>query len=524
MYSRPKECFVLMLILIYISTTNSQCRSGCKCSPTLTVCSFHTGINTMPNNLPSQMNALTIAGTYSTQNALGHLSASTFPFSKMIHLRLSYCGIDSLQDGTFTSLSELKSLSLEFNKIPALTQKTFQGLNHLIKLDLSGNENCNIAPGTFDNILSLRELSLAEMNLETFDVNLIKALKNLVMLDIHGSRLKTIDWTVFQSFPILKRLDLSGNQLTSIPSLMSVTIERLSSINLANNPWICNFQMKWLRDSKTILNLQSSWENIVCNSPDDLKFMSLINVPGPKLDPVLPKVVNCDTNVTRVNEGFPVVITCTIKGDPFPAVIWTNQRGTAFESTSGGKNGYHIFTNGTLYIERISASDNGNWTLQLTSKFGEDHRTVYINVILSTTTTTTTTTTTPTPTPTTTSTTATTTPTTTCPPTTITTPTTTSPKPKPTTTSSHISSTEFRTLDNSTKQPPDEPTNMLMYYAAGGGGGLLLILLIIIICCVICKKSGAVEDTESKFDSVKTPRKTPRPRRVNVAPHKHSYY
>jgi hypothetical protein len=26
------------------------------------------------------------------------------------------------------------------------------------------------------------------------------------------------------------------------------------------------------------------------------------------------------------------------------------------------------------------------------------------------------------------------------------------------------------------------------------------------------------------FDSVKTPRKTPRPRRVNVAPHKHSYY
>jgi hypothetical protein len=67
--------------------------------------------------------ALTIAGTYSTQNALGHLSASTFPFSKMIHLRLSYCGIDSLQDGTFTSLTELKSLSLDFNKIPALTQK-----------------------------------------------------------------------------------------------------------------------------------------------------------------------------------------------------------------------------------------------------------------------------------------------------------------------------------------------------------------------------------------------------------------
>lgn len=522
MYSRSKEWIVLMLILEYISTTNSQCTSGCKCSATITVCSFHTGINTMPNNLPSQTNALTISGTYSTQNALGHLSASMLPFSKMIHLRLSYCGIDSLQDGTFTSLTELKSLSLDFNKIPTITQNTFHGLNHLMKLDVSGNENCNIAPGTFDSVLSLRELSLAEMNLETFDVKLIKALKNLVMLDIHGNRLKTIDWTVFQSFPILKRLDLSGNQLTSIPSLMSVTIERLSSINLANNPWICNFEMKWLRDSKTILNSQSSWENIVCNSPEDLKFMSLINVPDPKLDPVLPKVVNCDKKATSVNEGFPVVITCTIKGDPFPAVSWTNQKGTAFESTSSGKNGYHIFTNGTLYIERISPSDNGNWTLQLTSKYGEDHWTVHINVILSTTTTTTTTTTTPTPTTTSTTTTTTTRP----PPTTTipTTTTTTTPKPKPTTTSSRSSSTEFRTMDTSSKPLPDEPPNMLMYYAAGGGGGLLLILLIIIICCLKCKKSGAVNDTEGRFDSVKTPRKTPRPTRVNVAPHKQSYY
>ncbi|XP_071128079.1 leucine-rich repeat-containing protein 4C-like [Mytilus edulis] len=334
----------------------------------------------------------------------------------MSHLIMRYCGIDAIDAGAFRTLPELKRLNLEFNKIQTLTQQSFQGLTKLTALDLTENRKCDIKPNTFDGLSTLLELRLGEMDLKTLDLNLLQSLRSLATLDLHGNRLKTLDWAVLSSLTNLKHIDLSGNQLTTIPSNMSSLFTQIvtkrGSIHLGNNPWKCNWEIKWLKNMSVSFSSVFSIGNIICDSPANLQYISFISVPDPKLKPILPKILNCDKTKITVNEGMAVFINCTIKGDSI-TVKWINPTGTSFASSPLQQTGHNVYLNGSLYISSTSSSDLGNWTLSVSSKLGEDQRTVDVNVILSTTTTTTTTkttttttltpttiTTTPTPTPT----------------------------------------------------------------------------------------------------------------------------
>ncbi|XP_076071718.1 uncharacterized protein LOC143043185 [Mytilus galloprovincialis] len=322
----------------------------------------------------------------------------------MSHLIMRYCGINAVDAGAFRALPELKRLNLEFNKIKILTQQSFQGLTKLSTLDLTGNRNCDIKPNAFDGLSTLLELRLGEMDLYTLDLNLLQSLRSLVTLDLHGNKLKALDWTVLSSLTNLKHIDLSGNQLTTIPSNMSSLFTHIvtmkGSIHLGNNPWKCNWEIKWLKNMSVSFSSVFSIGNIICDSPANLQHISLISVPDPYLQPIFPKILHCDKTKVTVNEGSAVFINCTIKGDSI-TVKWINPIGTSFLSSSSQLNGHNVYVNGSLYIDSTSSTVRGNWTLSVSSQFGEDKRVVDINVILSTTTTTTTAPTTTTLTPTT---------------------------------------------------------------------------------------------------------------------------
>ncbi|XP_052077900.1 matrix-remodeling-associated protein 5-like [Mytilus californianus] len=288
--------------------------------------------------------------------------------------------------GAFRTLPELKTLNLEFNKIKILTQQSFQGLTKLTTLELTGNKHCDIKPNAFNGLPTLLELHLGEMDLDTFDLNLLKSLHSLATLDLHGNKLKTLYWTVLSSLTNLKHIDLSGNQLTTIPSNMStlsIQIEtNKGSINLGNNPWKCNSEIKWLKNMSVSFSSVFSIGNIICDTPANLKYISLINVPDPKLEPILPKILYCDKTKVTVNAGSAVFINCTIKGDS-TTVTWINPTGTSFVSSPLQQNDQNVYVNGSLYMASTSSADRGNWTLSVSSKFGEDQRAVYVNVILS---------------------------------------------------------------------------------------------------------------------------------------------
>ncbi|CAG2219337.1 unnamed protein product [Mytilus edulis] len=167
-----------ILFVQLVSSVQSQCRQGCKCSSKVTICVF-TQISGVPNNLPTAVTALTISGSVSSPNSFGHLSSSAFTSSRMSHLIMRYCGIDTIDAGAFRTLPELKRLNLEFNKIKILTEQSFQGLTKLTALDLTGNKKCDIRPNAFNGLAALLELRLGEMDLDTLDLNLLKQLHGL---------------------------------------------------------------------------------------------------------------------------------------------------------------------------------------------------------------------------------------------------------------------------------------------------------------------------------------------------------
>ncbi|XP_063415933.1 leucine-rich repeat-containing protein 15-like [Mytilus trossulus] len=296
---------ILSVFLQVLTVHSQQCLQGCKCSSKVTICAF-TQISGIPTNLPTAITALTISGSVSSPNSFGHLSPSAFSFSRMSHLIMRYCGIDAIDAGAFRTLPELKRLNLEFNRIKTFTQQSFQGLSKLTSLDLTGNKNCDIRSNAFNGLSTLLDLRLGEMDLDRLDLNLFKSLHSLVTLDLHGNKFKTLDWTVISSLTNLKHVDLSGNQLTTIPSnvssLFTQIVTKKGSIHLGNNPWKCNWEIKWLKNMSVSFSSVFSIGNIICDSPANLQYISLISVPDPKLEPILPKILYCDKTTVTVNE------------------------------------------------------------------------------------------------------------------------------------------------------------------------------------------------------------------------------
>lgn len=496
-----KTIFIISCVLIVRSQT---CIPGCHCGAVLSTCLLSSFHSSLPNNIPKNVKILTIAGKDTNPNSLRKISMMSFP--GLQHLTLRYCGITEIDKGAFSGLPVVRTLSLAYNNISKIDQLIFQGLSGLKTLDLTGNENCKIQNGAFDGLSSLCELLLAELNLNSFDESLIKPLMSLRKLDLHGNKLKSLKWRIITSLKSLTYLDISRNKLTSIPSTMAPLFSHLKSIFLADNPWVCDSDIKWLKNHNASFSIKASWASLICDLPNDLKYISLVNVPDSKLDRIAPKIVYCDGSKVTVDEGSSVLINCSFEGKPKPTVTWINPTGTIY-GTSSTKNDHVVFQNSSLLILKVSIRDQGNWTLSASSTLGEDQRAVELRVILSTTTTTITTTITTKPTKTTLTSSST---------------TTTNKVMKSTTAATPTHVTSVVKMTNSSK--PEEPPNMLMYYAAGGGGGLLFLIILIIICSKKCKKDVAVEN--EGFDTVRSPRKSisrANPTRVNVAPRRQAY-
>lgn len=212
-----------------------------------------------------------------SENNIGKLSEQTFPpFPKLEIVDLRQNPIRSLFPAIFGVMNETEVLylgahdvPLEFNAkkpfehmkslvyieifnlhAPMIDQNTFASLDHLEILKVRKGNIPFIEFDTFSGMIKLKELHLVHCNIREISMDTFFGAKNLEIIDLSHNLIKEIPPGLFDDQHDLREIHLNDNQLTSLPS----DIFKLSSIKmiqLLDNPWDCNCDMKFWRQTLT---------------------------------------------------------------------------------------------------------------------------------------------------------------------------------------------------------------------------------------------------------------------------------
>ncbi|XP_046594148.1 toll-like receptor 13 isoform X2 [Neodiprion lecontei] len=221
------------------------------------------------------------------------------PMPFLVELDLRHCRINSIEEGSFTNLTNLKRLRISNNNIFTLSNHAFAGLMNLAVLDLTFNRRVpqpyqnmgmRLQRNAFTGLYSLTTLNLSHTPIHCGTSHLLNRLpSSLVSLDLHKTSLCSLDDGVFEKLNILQSLDLSGvlenfpllehlniasnyirswsdgREFAENPKLQGVYLhsnvlslmtddmledfKSLTYLTLANNSFICNCQLKNFMES-----------------------------------------------------------------------------------------------------------------------------------------------------------------------------------------------------------------------------------------------------------------------------------
>ncbi|XP_036369232.1 leucine-rich repeat-containing protein 15-like isoform X3 [Octopus sinensis] len=155
--------------------------------------------------------------------------------SNLKELDLSKNKISTIKDGTFKGLSNLKELNLGNNKISRIEKEMFQGLHNLEELDLSKNKISTIKDGTFKGLSNLKELYLRWNNISTIKEGVFTGLSNLETLRLSNNKISRIEKEMFQGLHNLEKLYLSNNKISRIEKELFQGLHNLEKLYLDND-------------------------------------------------------------------------------------------------------------------------------------------------------------------------------------------------------------------------------------------------------------------------------------------------
>ncbi|KAL8599622.1 hypothetical protein ACOMHN_053681 [Nucella lapillus] len=248
-------------------------------------------------------------------------------------LTLTFAYLRDLEEDALSSLNNLKRLNLHDNQVRILTPRTFAGRDKLHYLDMTNNEGCVIQGDVFRPLTSLRTLFLGGMGLREARPSWFKSLSNLESLDLHGNRLESQEPDFLHGLLNVKMVDLTGNQLQTLPHSLSPSFTSLPSLHLGDNPWHCNYQLRWFKQFR---RPRHSSDPIKCATPAPLAFREVAKIPDGELTCLPPKILQCG-GPYDVNKGSDVTMQCDVEGDPFPEVTWRTPGGVVADITPPGR-------------------------------------------------------------------------------------------------------------------------------------------------------------------------------------------
>lgn len=204
-------------------------------------------------------------------NLISTVGVEEGAFREALNLKLLFLTKNHLSSVPVGLPSDLKELRLDENRISKINLRAFGNVTALQRLILDGNllEDDGIALGSFHDLNNLRELSLARNFLSTPPPLLPSA--SLVKLNFQDNRIKEIPISAFVGLLKLEKLDLSGNGLQSLPQGAFDELKSLKMINVRNNLWHCNCNLKWIVEWLRSLPSFIQERGFICHQPAQVK-------------------------------------------------------------------------------------------------------------------------------------------------------------------------------------------------------------------------------------------------------------
>ena len=148
---------------------------------------------------------------------------------------------------TFHGLHKLKELILSNNLFPTIQVPLFTNLSQLSYVKLSSCKIFQLQGNVFNDLQHLKMLDLDSNSLQVLEPKLLHRLTALEYIFLSDNGLTYLDKDVFDSNIKLVYVYLAKNEFTSFTySTFQPLFPSLRVIGLADNPLVCNCEVKWL--------------------------------------------------------------------------------------------------------------------------------------------------------------------------------------------------------------------------------------------------------------------------------------
>ncbi|XP_023676249.1 slit homolog 1b isoform X2 [Paramormyrops kingsleyae] len=260
------------------SLAAGSCPPMCSCSNNIVDCRGK-GLTAIPANLPDGM----------------------------AEIRLEQNGIKSIPPGAFSPYKKLRRIDLSNNQISEIAPDAFLGLRSLNSLVLYGNKITELPKGVFDGLGALQLLLLNANKIHCVRASTFQDLQNLSLLSLYDNKIQTLAKGTFAS------------------------LRAIQTLHLAQNPFICDCNLKWLADYLRSNPIETSGAR--CASPRRLANKRIGQIKSKKFrcsgsedtrlntecnsDPVCPPKCRCEAGVvdcsnlrlTKIPEHIPTSTT-----------------------------------------------------------------------------------------------------------------------------------------------------------------------------------------------------------------------
>lgn len=184
---------------------------------------------------------------------LGMNSFANIPEEAFVALRdlsqlsLDGCGFKTIQVGAFKTLSSLRELHLHDNDLEEVPTRTFQDIPKLEVLNLGHNKFPRLRSKAFQYLKYLRTIEISgSLTLEAIDRGAFSENADIeTVIMTHNPKFSHIDPTAFEALVQLKHINLRGNAFGRFEASL-LDWDELKSLDLRDNPLVCNCSALWL--------------------------------------------------------------------------------------------------------------------------------------------------------------------------------------------------------------------------------------------------------------------------------------